>query len=66
MDGDELENENPGGGTLECLEEEARVFALNHALSIVGHSARGTVLCLIQYQHCHTRELEEADEDFSA
>ena len=52
-----------GGGALGHLEEEARVPSLNHTFSVVGHSASGTVLCLVQYQQCHSRELEEADED---
>lgn len=55
-----------GGGALGHLEEEAQVPSMNHTFSVVGHSAGGTVLCLVQHQHCHTRELEEADEDISA
>lgn len=55
-----------GGGALGHLEEEARVPSLNHTFSVVGNSVSGTVLCPVQYQHCHTWELEEADEDLSA
>lgn len=51
-----------GGGALGHLEEST----LNHAFSVVVHSAGGTVLCLVQHQHRRTWELEEADEDLSA